>query len=162
MTYAPVSNVKSAFMDFTATLPDVNPVSGEGSFTDVFKGQTKDSKATPDFTKKENPIKDVKEAAMQNQSKAPKEIKETKTEEAKESVKPLNEADKEELTDEVNQELGKVITKLAKALNMDEEEILEAMESLGLVLTDLLNPQNLAQLVLAASGEGIWLIRSSI
>ena len=63
----------------------------------------------------------------------------TKETESTEANKKLQEA---------IEESGKeIISDIAKALDISEEEILNAMQLLGMTFADLLNPQNIAQLV---------------
>ncbi|WP_029232088.1 flagellar hook-length control protein FliK [Butyrivibrio sp. VCB2006] len=70
------------------------------------------------------------------------EVKET---EGKEANKELQSA-----IEECGKEL---ISEMAKALDISEEDILSAMELLGLTFADLLNPQNLQQLVTDLGGQ---------
>ncbi len=52
------------------------------------------------------------------------------------------------------QETGEeLVEKVAEELGVTEEEVLAAMEALGLTMTDLLNADNMTQLVLAIEGE---------
>ncbi len=52
------------------------------------------------------------------------------------------------------QETGEeLVEKVAEELGVTEEEVLAAMEALGLTMTDLLNVDNMTQLVLAIEGE---------
>ncbi len=52
------------------------------------------------------------------------------------------------------QETGEeLVEKVAEELGVTEEEVIAAMEALGLTMTDLLNADNMTQLVLAIEGE---------
>lgn len=55
--------------------------------------------------------------------------------------------------EEVTDAAKNVLKETAEELNVSEEEVLEAMEVLGLSLLDLLNPENMTELVLQVSGE---------
>jgi len=151
MTYTPVNNLTSMIMDFKSTIPDVMPASKDGSFTDVFKGQTQsdaNNLTTETSTKEAGQTADE---AMQKQSKPVKEIK--TTDDAQKDSQPLNETEEKALTDEVKETLVNVVKEVASQLEVDEDEILVAMETLGLAMTDLLIPDNVSNVVLEASGE---------
>lgn len=56
------------------------------------------------------------------------------------------------LDSKVEEAGDKMVSAIAKELGVSEEEIVEAMEALGITPTDLLNPEHLTQLVLAVKG----------
>ena len=59
----------------------------------------------------------------------------------------------EEQADEITKAADKMKTSIMETLNVSEEDLLEAMEILGLDMVSLLDPANLSQLVLTLSGE---------
>ncbi len=59
----------------------------------------------------------------------------------------------EEVIDQVEETLNEVKEIIEQELDVSEEDFVRAMEELGFVMIDLLNPQNLAQLVADLTGE---------
>ncbi len=68
-------------------------------------------------------------------------------------VSAKNEIAEKEQADAVNKAGEELVEDIAEKLEIPEEEVLRAMESLGLSAYQLLDPANLTQLVLAISGE---------
>lgn len=54
---------------------------------------------------------------------------------------------------EVEEAGSQVVSEVAKALDISEEEVLDTMEELGFGITDLLDPNQLTKLVMTLSGE---------
>ncbi|MDF2472610.1 MAG: flagellar hook-length control protein [Anaerocolumna sp.] len=75
-----------------------------------------------------------------------------------ESVKSVQNSEVEEITDETQLECVKTILDRLKGtvqsiLDLSEEELEQYMESLGFMISDLLNPEKMKQLVLQVSGQ---------
>lgn len=111
----------------------VDPVSNSGA------AQKNNSVKQPENTgKTEEAVK------AENPSKA-EDVKEEKPVEETEDVK--------ETVDETAEEVEKeVVKEVADALDVTEEEVAKAMETLGLTVMDLLNPSNMAALVSELTG----------
>ena len=151
MTYTPVNGTRPMVMDFAPQVPDAGVATGDGSFTDVFKGQTQDNaKANAEAVKA--PEKENKGESLQNR-KGPKEIKNSEEPAEAKDVKPLDEEVKETIASEVEEVVTEAIAKIAEEFDMDPEEIIETIEKMGLAITDILIPENLTQVVLEVSGE---------
>ena len=151
MTYTPVNGTRPMVMDFAPQVPDAGVATGDGSFTDVFKGQTQDNaKANAEAVKA--PEKDNKGESLQNR-KGPKEIKNPEEPKEANEVKPLDEEVKESIASEVEEVVTDAIAKIAEEFDMDPEEIIETIEKMGLAITDILIPENLTQVVLEVAGE---------
>lgn len=63
-----------------------------------------------------------------------------------------NEQDMQDLTKEVAEEVTEVIDKIKEVLDVSDEEITTAMENLGIVPADLLDPANVRQLCMDIKG----------
>lgn len=61
----------------------------------------------------------------------------------------------ETIQKEVEKTGEKLVNAVAKELNVSEEEVVSAMEKLGMTMGDLMNPNKLTQLVLALSGTDV-------
>ncbi len=100
---------------------------------------SKDVENTKTDTPKEENNVNVNEKNADQVQENPVNTTNTKETESTEANKKLQEA---------IEESGKeIISDIAKALDISEEEILNAMQLLGMTFADLLNPQNIAQLV---------------
>ncbi|MCR5669798.1 MAG: flagellar hook-length control protein FliK [Butyrivibrio sp.] len=58
-----------------------------------------------------------------------------------------------ELQEAINEDGKELITQISEELDVTEEEVIQAMQVLGLMAADLLNPQNIQQVVTAVLGE---------
>lgn len=93
------------------------------------------------------PADNSNQADVSNKSfSVSKEPKVIKTEEQPDTVN-------EEVVEKVNEAVDKVKAVIEEELDVTEEDIEKAMETLGLTVIDLLNPQDLAQLVATLTGE---------
>ena len=63
-----------------------------------------------------------------------------------------NKEDMEELTEEVAKEVSQIFKKIVEVLGVSEEELTNAMETLGLTQADLLNPVNVRDLCMNLTG----------
>lgn len=152
MTYTPVNGTRPMVMDFAPQAPDVNQMSKDGSFTDVFKGQTGDKAeaqaSNPKTTGKENAGESLKS------KKGPaKEIKETNETAETKQAEPMDAATKETVETEVKEAITEVISEIAEEFEMEPEEIIDIIEKMGLQPVDILIPENLTQVVLEVAGE---------
>ena len=59
----------------------------------------------------------------------------------------------EELQDAIAEEGKKLITRIAEELDVSEEDIVNAMQALGITATDLFKPENLIQLISSVGGQ---------
>jgi len=147
MTSAPVKGV-GALMNFVGgkNLTQTGGTNQTNSFGDVMS-KTKSGGA--DVTgQKPAPVKGQSEAASNVNQSRRDAVKTTQT--AGESSKVEAADEYEAAVKETGEEL---ISDVAKELGVSEEEVVKAMEELGLSVYSLLNPADLTQLVLTISGE---------
>ncbi len=97
-------------------------------------------KAETNSVEEEEAVTEEREAA---EASAAQETAEEQTEEGP----------SEEELEAVEEALRKILEEMQARLQMSEEEILGAAEDLGLSVVDLLNPENMAQLVLTLEGQ---------
>lgn len=109
-------------------------------------GQVKDNKEKVNDIKDQNAPKDEKNQIVDKNSDNKNQVE-----------KPTNETGSKEagtkLQDAMNEDGKKLISQMAKVFDMTEDDILSAMEMLGLMMTDLLNPQNIRQLITNLDGQ---------
>ncbi len=147
MTSAPVKGV-GALMNFVGgkNLTQTGGTNQTNSFGDVMS-KTKSGGA--DVTgQKPAPVKGQSEAAQNVNHSRRDKVKTTQT--AGESSKVEAADEYEAAVKETGEE---IISDVAKELGVSEEEVVKAMEELGLSVYSLLNPADLTQLVLTISGE---------
>lgn len=143
MTSTPVSNVKSFFMNFAANAS--NSVSdGSPNFTDVLNKQT--GNGAEDVNQDKNSIRTESKVNVRNTKnlKEKSELSKTDTNTDATEVNPeqkLEEAAKD------------AVAAIAEEMNVSEEEVLKALENLGLTPMDLLQTDNLAMVVMEVAGE---------
>ena len=125
---------------FEQTLRDVAGPSRSTDY-DSLKNKTEDSKDIDYAIKDSNsPIKgDSKSEKIKNPESSVKVEKEK--------------VDVEKVSEKIEEFADDVKNVIKEALDVNDEQIEEAMENLGLTVLDLLNPQNLAQLVLTLTEE---------
>ena len=114
-------------------------------------GQDDSKMESTDFQPADSKKADVHESAnaMKENTKAAEKIeKSSQTEKAQASEENLNAAE-----DAVKETAKEVVGKVADALGITEEEVEQAMETLGLTAVDLLDNANLTQLMMNLSGE---------
>lgn len=149
MTSAPVKDVGSLLNFVGNRVPQTKNMGAAESFGDVM---SKASGNQPDFAdiKKPDTVKaqDVRKPdadssyASEKVSNAQSSVKESKSVKADESA-----------ADAVNEAGKEMVKEVADKLGVSEEEVVQAMEQMGLGMADLLNADNLAKLVLTLSGE---------
>lgn len=147
MTSAPVKGV-GALMNFVGgkNLTQTGGTNQTNSFGDVMS-KTKSGGA--DVTgQKPAPVKGQSEAASNVNQSRRDAVKTTQTAGELSKVEAADEY--EAAVKETGEEL---ISDVAKELGVSEEEVVKAMEELGLSVYSLLNPADLTQLVLTISGE---------
>ncbi len=146
MTSTTVNSAQALFMNLTAgnVKGNENGMSfQEGSFSDVLGKQT-GTKEEPVVTKSVKMTKD----STHIQDK----VKNVDTKQSE----PVEEGDVEvnEVVTEKLEEAGEeVVKELAEELGITEEEIVAVMEQLGLSIGDMLQPENLAEVILQVAGE---------
>lgn len=156
MTSTPVKNV-SALMNFVGTknLAQTGGTNQTGSFGDLMSKTTSGGKdlTTPkqSETSKVSPKDAASRDMKQNRSDTVKAAADTQK--PADTVETVN-ADTQSGQMEAVQEAGEELVKdIAGELGVSEEEVVRAMEELGLSFYQLLDPANLTQLVLNVSGE---------
>lgn len=155
MTSTPVNNV-SALMNFVGG-KNLTPTGGTnqtGSFGDLMSKTTSDGKDLTSSQQPKTPTVSPKDAAARDQNSGRGEaVRATQeTEKPTETAETVN--GQTEAVQETVQETGEELVKdIAKELGVSEEDVIKAMEELGLSLYQLFDPANLTQLVLEVSGE---------
>lgn len=147
MTSIPVNSAKNTLVNFAAKTPEkVQGAGAAGSFTDVLSRQTEGNTAS---RKTEN----VK-------AEAGTQTKVTKSAAERMKQKNVTEADKadgtknaEEIAGALQEAGAKTVKEIAEELGVSEEEVVRAMEALGLTAIDLLQPENLTMVVMQTVGE---------
>ncbi len=149
MTSAPVKDVGSLLNFVGSRVSQTKNMGAAESFGDVM---SKASGNQSDFADVKKP--DVTKAQDVHKPDADSSYASKKVSKAQSSVKETKTAKADERTEEAANEAGKEMVKeVADKLGVSEEEVVQAMEQMGLEMADLLNADNLAKLVLALSGE---------
>lgn len=156
MTSTPVKNV-SALMNFVGgkNLTQTGGTNQTGSFGDLMSKTTSGGKDLTTPQQPETPKVSPKDAAARDmkpsRSDTVKTVEDTKK--PADAVETVN-ADTQSGQAEAVQEAGEELVKdIAGELGVSEEEVIRAMEELGLSFYQLFDPANLTQLVLNVSGE---------
>lgn len=151
MTSAPVSVSTNAYYSGQMTTGTSASTDVETSFSDVLKNQ-----------RSEGEVKGPEKASQSKKDVKTDEVSKTPEKESEPSVKETDEKevvetkakDAEETVAEVADDAAeKMVKEVAEELGMTEEEVLEILNGLNMVPTDLLNVENLQAVVLAAAGE---------
>ncbi len=115
--------------------------------------QQTQTKRTVNADKASNPV-GKESAASQNLEKT-ENIENTdvadKTQATVQEAEPID----EELAEEVNEAVKQIIEKLKKILGISDDELMNALESLGMQPIDLLNSELMPQLLSAITGEDV-------
>lgn len=150
MTSAPVTvSTNAYFTGHKATVTSAN-TDVETSFSDILKNQKSEGEVKQ-AEKLSKPKKEVKaDEVSEPAKKEAVSVKETKSQEVAETK---GKDAKEAVASEAEEAAGKMVEEVAKELGMTEEEVLEILNSLNMVPTDLLNVENLQAVVLQAVGE---------
>ncbi|MBQ8591446.1 MAG: flagellar hook-length control protein FliK [Lachnospiraceae bacterium] len=161
MTSTPVTELQTMYTNVTKTSTASNQIGTFGSsFSEVMSktgnGTTSGNGEVKAAEKKS--LEEPKDAFAKQVSKetATEADKTTMKEENVQDAKPVQKEIAVEDTStetEVSEVADKIVQAIAEELQVSEEEILKAMETLGLTMLDLLNPNNMAELVLQISGE---------
>lgn len=149
MTSTPVNNAKSVFMDFVGRTPETNPSTGEtGSFNDVLSKQTGGNETEPQT---EQSVDKAPETKLQTKAKqsAVDRVKQEEPPKAEDDIS----AEISEIVGALQQKAEEIIGQIAEELGVTVEDVLNAMETLGLTAMDLFQPENLTAVVMATSGE---------
>lgn len=148
MTSIPVNNAKSVMMDFTAKTPGKTQNAGEtGSFTDVLRGQTEGSRPKTQAEKAET------EPLTKTQAKVNQSARNRMRQEGTSGIENADAGSNEKAADALEKAGMETARRIADELGISEEDVLRAMEVLGLTAMELLQPENLTAVVLQASGE---------
>ena len=119
-----------------------------GNFTDAF------SKATGQQNmalQNENAVKGASQVKVNHTDR--KGLDEQNTVKADKKVSKSNDTQTEQkMQDKVQKAGEELVSKVAEELGVSEEAVTSAMETLGLTMADLLNPDNLTQLLLTIKG----------
>lgn len=153
MTYTPVNGARPSMLDFAPAVPDTNQMSSDGSFTDVFKGQTQNGGNSEETVKTAKPSDNKKAGEDLRQQKPVKEIKNTETADTPEKVENLDDEAVEAVVEEVTEAVSNVIGQIAEEFGLEPEEVEDIIEKLGFTNLQILIPENLTQVVLEAKGE---------
>ena len=150
MTSAPVTvSTNAYFTGQKATVTSAN-TDVETSFSDILKNQKSEGEVkNPEKVsqpKKEVKAKEVSEPAEKEEVS----VKETKNEAVE---KPESKTPEETVTKEAEAAAEKMVEEVAEELGITVEEVMEILNGLNMVPTDLLNVENLQAVVLKAAGE---------
>ena len=149
MTSAPVKDVGSLLNFVGNRVPQTKNMGAAESFGDVM---SKASGNQPDFADIKKP--DTVKAQDVRKPDADSSYASEKVSNAQSSAKESKPVKADESAADAANEAGKEMVKeVADKLGVSEEEVVQAMEQMGLGMTDLLNADNLAKLVLTLSGE---------
>lgn len=147
MTSIPVSSAKNTLVTFAAKAPEkVQGAGAAGSFTDVLSKQTQGNAAAG------------KSEAVKSETGTQTKVKESATNRMKQkNVVETNKNDTtknaEEMAGALQEAGAKTVKEIAQELGVSEEEVVQAMEALGLTAIDLLLPENLTMVVMQTVGE---------
>ncbi len=154
MTSTPVTDVKALFMSVTSTRATSSAEKVPNEFVQVMSETAEKSDDTnhQGATSKTPDVKQTSKSAVDDSSK--KVLKEDsrvaeKLKQATETEKPI-----EEIESAVEEAAAKIVVAVMDKLNISEEELLTAMETLGLNITDLLEPNNVMNLMVELTGSG--------
>lgn len=161
MTSTPVTKLPTMITNVTKTNAAANAIGTFGSSFSQVMSRAEGAKPSEDGVKpvqKKTAAESQDTFAKQLTNEKPvnaednavndKAVQETQTAQETQPAKDAETA-KEEVTDAAKN----VLKETAEELNVSEEEVLSAMEVLGMSLLDLLNPDNMAELVLQISDE---------
>lgn len=147
MTSTPVNSAKNTIMSFAVKTPEkIQGAGAAGSFTDVLSKQTEGSQASQktETARSETGLQTKVTGGSGDRVKQKAAVKPEKAERAQNPQDAAN----------VLQEAGnKTVAEIAKELGVSEEDVLRAMEVLGLTAVDLLQPENLTMVVMQVTGE---------
>lgn len=150
MTSTPVTDAKSLFADFAAkTSASRYGTDAAGSFSNVL------SKRTGENVQNQQPYEMSKDGLKAVQAKVSKSAARKAEQEDLVSKPEPQESDgtQESLVNVLQQTGQAAVEEIAKELGISEEEVLEAMEALGMTALDLLQPDNLTMVVMEITKE---------
>lgn len=147
MTSTPVNGAKNSIMSFAVKAPEkVQGAGAAGSFTDVLSKQTEGSQTG----QKTETVR----AETGSQTKVTGSCSERVTQNTAAKPDKTEAVQNPEEAAGVLQEAGEeTVKEIAEQLGVSEEDVLRAMEVLGLTLVDLLQPENLTMVVMQVTGE---------
>jgi flagellar hook-length control protein FliK len=148
MTSSPVKSA-GALLNYVSSKPTGNMQEElAGNFTDAF------SKATGQqnmMLQNDNAVKSTSQVKVNHTDRKGLDEKNTVKTEVKTS-KTTDTQTEQKFQDEVQKAGEELVSKVAEQLGVSEEAVTEAMETLGLTMVDLLNPDNMTQLLLTIEG----------
>lgn len=142
------ANKNNAGFDFAKTMQEVSKKpEAATAVTKPEKVETKMTQTKKEEPKVENNLDSDKEATTSEETKFEEKLEEvTEPEKVEDSIT-------EELKDAIRDAAKDVLTKIAEELDMDEEDIMEVMNCLGMPMTDLLNTESVTSLMVELSGN---------
>ncbi len=147
MTSTPVKDVGSLlnFVGSSKTVSQGKVAEGADSFGSVMNKASQKQQEVADKA----PLQEKKDVSAESKPEA-SPVK-AKTDRVKEAEQPAEADVSKEVTDKIEEAGEELIGQIAEELGVTEEEILDAMEELGLSLMSLFDPEMLTQLVLTVS-----------
>lgn len=147
MTSIPVNSAKNTLVNFAAQTPGkVQGAGAAGSFTDVLSRQTDGNTAS----RKSETVKAEAGTQTKVTKNATDRVKQKNVDKADSADTTKN---AEEIAGALQEAGAKTVKEIAEELGVSEEEVLQAMEVLGLTAMDLLQPENLTMVVMQTVGE---------
>jgi len=150
MTSAPVTVSTNAYFTGQKTAVTSANTDVETSFSDILKNQKSEGEVkSPE--KVSQPQKEVKAKEVSEPAKKEEvSVKETENEAVE---KPESKTPEETVVKEAEAAAEKMVEEVAEELGITVEEVMEILNGLNMVPTDLLNVENLQAVVLKAAGE---------
>lgn len=146
MTSTPVSgDVKNVVMNMAS--PSASKGKAENNFSDVLQKQSQTSETEPAETKAAS----TPRTKVENQGTKVKEEQEVTPVQAGKEETP--EVSEEQMLEAAEALAGQLMEQLAQQLGISVEEVNSLLEDMGMTALDLLQPDNLMQVLLAAGGE---------
>lgn len=168
MTSTPVTSITNLFSSAASTNSTYTHKSGEltKSFTQVMGNAANTNTTMQQFENHQNENSVHQQESVdqsENTAKGSEIQKENDTVKDQKSTEKVTESANKtgntdtEINDEMKQELAnkadKLVSEVAEALDVSEDELKAMMELMGIQAVDLLNPDTMAQLVVKVSGE---------
>lgn len=149
-----INNTKGIFQSFAAGTA-VSKTTGDFSFKTVWNNQTGGNK-TAEYKQSDNNLSKNPQKLHQSNDQVKDSLKVKNSEnklESEEEVKSFEEEDFNAAMEILNTAAGEFFIQVADELDLTQQELTNLMDKLGMEALDLLQPEKLTGLVLAASGE---------
>lgn len=156
-----VSGADAAVFSFSQSIAQTKDGYGK-NFGQSFAGVMSDSQSqmeAPKETSKAVSRETAKQTSEKfGSSKVDKISKETRT--VENVTEDQNTESTDQLSEQIQEKAGELVKNIAETFGVSEEELLEAMENMGISLMDLTNPVNLAKLAaqVMEEADGMTLI----